>query len=43
MITEDAASIPWLWDKQPLLKASDTNGVINQANAAWDMTFTSVK
>jgi peptide/nickel transport system substrate-binding protein len=43
MVTEDAASIPWLWDKQPLLKASDTNGVINQANAAWDLTFTSVK
>jgi peptide/nickel transport system substrate-binding protein len=43
LVTEDAASIPWLWDKQPLLKASDTNGVINQANAAWDLTFTSIK
>ena len=42
-ITELAPSIPWLWDKQPLLKASDTNGVVNQANAAWDLTFTSIK
>jgi peptide/nickel transport system substrate-binding protein len=42
-ITEAAPSIPWLWDKQPMLKASDVNGVINQANAAWDLTFTSIK
>jgi peptide/nickel transport system substrate-binding protein len=42
-VTEAAASIPWLWDKQPLLMAKDVNGVINQANAAWDMTFTSIK
>jgi peptide/nickel transport system substrate-binding protein len=42
-ITEKAASIPWLWDKQPLLEAKDVSGVINQANAAWDLTFTSIK
>jgi peptide/nickel transport system substrate-binding protein len=42
-VTEAAPSIPWLWDKQPLLEAKDVNGVINQANAAWDMTFTSIK
>jgi peptide/nickel transport system substrate-binding protein len=42
-ITGLAPSIPWLWDKQPLLKAADTNGVVNQANAAWDLTFTSIK
>jgi peptide/nickel transport system substrate-binding protein len=42
-VTEAAASIPWLWDKQPMLKAKDVNGVVNQANAAWDMTFTSIK
>jgi peptide/nickel transport system substrate-binding protein len=42
-VTEAAASIPWLWDKQPLLVAKDVNGVINQANAAWDLTFTSIK
>jgi hypothetical protein len=26
-----------------MLKATDVNGVINQANAAWDLTFTSIK
>jgi peptide/nickel transport system substrate-binding protein len=42
-VTEAAASIAWLWDKQPMLKSKDVNGVVNQANAAWDMTFTSIK
>ena len=42
-ITETAASIPWLWDTQPMLQAADINGVVNQANAAWDLTFTSIK
>jgi peptide/nickel transport system substrate-binding protein len=42
-ITEEAPSIPWLWDKQPLLVSTDVAGVINQANAAFDMTFTSIK
>jgi hypothetical protein len=35
--------VPWLWDKQPLLQAKDTSGVVNKANAAWDLTFTSIK
>jgi peptide/nickel transport system substrate-binding protein len=42
-ITEEAPSVPWLWDKQPLLKAKDVNGVVNAANAAWDLNFTSIK
>jgi peptide/nickel transport system substrate-binding protein len=43
LVTEAAPSIPWLWDKQPILESADVNGVINQANAAWDLTFTSIK
>jgi peptide/nickel transport system substrate-binding protein len=43
MLTEAAPSIPWLWDKQPMLKSKDVNGVVNQANAAWDLTATSIK
>ena len=43
MITEEAAAIPWLWDTQPMLLSSDVNGVVNEANAAWDLTFTSIK
>ena len=42
-ITEKAPSIPWLWDKQPMLRSQDVNGVVSQANAAWDLTFTSIK
>jgi peptide/nickel transport system substrate-binding protein len=42
-VTEVAPGIPWLWDKQPMLRAEDVNGVVNVANASWDLTFTSVK
>jgi peptide/nickel transport system substrate-binding protein len=43
MVTETAAGIPWLWDKQPMLRSTDVNGVVSEANAAWDLTFTSLK
>jgi peptide/nickel transport system substrate-binding protein len=42
-VTADAPGIPWLWDKQPMLEAKDVNGVVNQANAMWDLAFTSIK
>ena len=42
MITETAAGIPWLWDKQPMLRSQNVNGVVSQSNAAWDLTFTSL-
>jgi peptide/nickel transport system substrate-binding protein len=42
-ITEAAPGIPWLWDKQPMLRSSDVNGVVSQSNAAWDLAFTSVQ
>jgi peptide/nickel transport system substrate-binding protein len=42
-LTDTAAGIPWLWDKQPMLLSTDVNGVVNEANAAWDLTFTSLK
>ena len=41
--SEAAPGVPWLWDKQPLLEAKDVNGVVNKSNAAWDLTFTSIK
>jgi peptide/nickel transport system substrate-binding protein len=43
MVTETAAGIPWLWDTQPMLLSTDVNGVVSEANAAWDLTFTSLK
>jgi peptide/nickel transport system substrate-binding protein len=42
MLTETAAGIPWLWDKQPMLRSADVSGVVNEANAVWDLTFTSI-
>jgi peptide/nickel transport system substrate-binding protein len=42
-ITEAAPSIPWLWDKQPILHSKDVNGVINTNLATWDLTATSMK
>jgi peptide/nickel transport system substrate-binding protein len=42
-VTELSPSIPWLWDTQPMLQSKNVNGVVNQANAAFDLTFTSIK
>jgi peptide/nickel transport system substrate-binding protein len=42
-ITETAPSVPWLWDTQPMLMSTNVNGVVNQANAAFDLTATSIK
>jgi peptide/nickel transport system substrate-binding protein len=42
-ITEQAPSIPWLWDTQPMLVSSNVVPVVNFANAAFDLTFTSIK
>ena len=44
MITEQAPVVPWFWDKQPnILSQRTCNGVIDQFNAAWDLSFTSLK
>ena len=42
-ITEAAPGIPYLWDKQPMLRSSDVNAVVSQSNASFDLTFTSVQ
>jgi ABC-type transport system substrate-binding protein len=42
-ITELAPGIPWLWDTQPMLRSENVNGVVNVANASWDLTFTSIR
>ena len=43
LITEKAAAVPWLWDKQPNVVGKNVNGVINKANASWDFPHTSLK
>jgi len=42
-IIDTAAAIPWMWDKPYLVRASNVNPVLNQANAAWDLSSMSLK
>jgi peptide/nickel transport system substrate-binding protein len=42
-ITEQAPSIPWLWDTQPMLASKNVAPVVNQSNASFDLAFTSLK
>src|SRR5215208_772747 len=43
MITEQAPVVPWIWDKQPLIRSADVNGVVNRFNSQWDLSFSSIK
>ena len=43
MVTGTAAVIPWTWDKPPLIKSTDVKAIVNKANAAWDMSYTSLE
>jgi peptide/nickel transport system substrate-binding protein len=43
MVTAAAPGILWLWDKGPSIMSKNVNGVINQENSAWDLSFTSLK
>jgi len=42
-VTATSGAIPWQWDKTVLVKSTNVKAVINKANAAWDMSFTSLK
>ena len=43
MIIQDAAGIPFIWDKTTLVRSKNINGVANPYIALWDLSFTSVK
>jgi peptide/nickel transport system substrate-binding protein len=43
MVTGQAAAITWQWDKPVLVRSANVNGVLNVANAAWDLSSTSLK
>jgi peptide/nickel transport system substrate-binding protein len=43
MVTEQAPLVAWIWDKQALLKAPDTNGAVSKFNSMWDLSWTSLK
>jgi peptide/nickel transport system substrate-binding protein len=42
-VTELAAVVPWIWDKQANISSSDVQGVIAKWNAQWDASFTFIK
>ncbi len=42
-VTALAPAIPWFWDKQPNIQSKNVTGVIAQWNAAYDLSFTSLK
>ena len=43
MIAEQAPVVSWLWDKQPLLRSADVNGVASEFNSAWDLAWSSLE
>ncbi|MEZ5155806.1 MAG: ABC transporter substrate-binding protein [Solirubrobacterales bacterium] len=43
MITAVAPAIPYIWDDQANIQSANVAGVINKANANWDIAFTSLK
>jgi peptide/nickel transport system substrate-binding protein len=43
MIVEDAAAIPFIWDKTTLAFSKNVNAVANPYIALWDLSFTSIK
>ena len=43
MVMASAAVVPWMWDKPPLVKSANVNAVVNKANAAVDLNFSSLK
>jgi peptide/nickel transport system substrate-binding protein len=42
-ITAQAPAVPWVWDNEANIESADVAGVINQFNALWDLSYTSLK
>ncbi len=42
-ITDLAPAVDWIWDKTPLIRSENVNGVASADNGQWDLSFTSVK
>ncbi|MDQ4040615.1 MAG: ABC transporter substrate-binding protein [Actinomycetota bacterium] len=43
LVTELAAAVPWFWDNTPNIQSEDVQGVIARWNAAYDISWTSLK
>ena len=42
-VTEAAPGVPWLWDKALGIESKNVRGVLNKFNAAWDLSYTSLR
>src|SRR3954454_10504189 len=40
---QEAAAVPWLWDKQPLIASKDVRAVANAYQTTWDLSFSALK
>ena len=43
MIVAQAAAVPWVWDKTPLLSSKDVQAVANEYTTGWDLAYSSLK
>jgi peptide/nickel transport system substrate-binding protein len=43
MVSEQAPTVNWIWDKDVSLQSSNVVGVIDEANGIWDWAHTSLK
>jgi peptide/nickel transport system substrate-binding protein len=43
MVTEQAATVNWLWDKTPNIQSTNVVGVVDEINGLWDYAYTSIK
>ncbi|MGZ8647923.1 MAG: ABC transporter substrate-binding protein, partial [Solirubrobacteraceae bacterium] len=43
MVTEQAATVNWIWDKDPTIQSSNVQGVIDENIGQWDWSHTSLK
>ena len=43
MVTEQAATVNWLWDKTPNIQSTNVVGVVDEINGLWDYGYTSIK
>jgi peptide/nickel transport system substrate-binding protein len=43
MVTAAAPLVPWIWDKQALIRSKDVNGAVSEFNSMWDLSWTSLK
>ena len=43
MVSEQAPTVNWLWDKTPNIQSANVVGVVDEINGLWDYGYTSIK